>query len=107
MATYQQQISLKYPVKTRWGSSATCLHSLIQNQLALKLTITELAHDNLNSVPEDINNTIESEDFWHDIELLLLILDQLVAGIALFESDIPHLALFYLWYHEQLESNSM
>jgi len=61
----------------------------------------------LNSVPEDINNTIESEDFWCDIELLLSILDQLVAGIALFESDTPRLALFYLWYHEQLESNGM
>ncbi|CAG8698898.1 22566_t:CDS:2, partial [Gigaspora rosea] len=66
LATYNQRISLKYPVKMRWGSSAACLNSLIRNQLALQLTITKLAYDN-----------------------------------------IPQLALFYQWYHEQLESNGM
>ncbi|CAG8841908.1 23871_t:CDS:2, partial [Gigaspora margarita] len=54
----------------------TCLNSLIQNQLALQLTITELAYNN-----------------------------KLVTGIATFESDTPQLALFYQWYHEQLEFN--
>ncbi|CAG8713504.1 22330_t:CDS:2, partial [Gigaspora rosea] len=79
------QISLKYPVKTRWGSLATCLNSLVQNQLALKLTITELSHDSHTTVPDAIN--------------------KLVADISTFESDTPRLALFYQWYHEQLESD--
>ncbi|CAG8830347.1 40755_t:CDS:2, partial [Gigaspora margarita] len=76
---------------------ATCFNSLVQNQLALKLTITELAHDNHTVVP----NTIR------EIESLLTVLDKLVAGIAIFESDIPKLALFYNWYHEQLESDDL
>ncbi|CAG8850611.1 42934_t:CDS:2, partial [Gigaspora margarita] len=63
-----------YPVKTRWGSSATCLNSLFQNQLALQLTITELAHDNHTTIPEAISDFIKNK---------------LVTGIATFESDIP------------------
>ncbi|CAG8714020.1 24877_t:CDS:2 [Gigaspora rosea] len=76
------------------------------NQLALKLTITELAHDNHIVLPNTIRDTINNENFWEDVESLLIILDKLVAGIAIFESDTPKLALFYNWYHEQLESDS-
>ena len=63
-------------------------------------------HDDYEKIPKTISNTIESEDFWWNIESLLAVLDKLVAGIAIFESDTPKLALFYLWYYEQLESNS-
>lgn len=105
LATYQQQIALKLPVNTRWGSSAACLNSLLQNQLALKLTITEMMYNNNNALPESVNNAIEDEEFWTNIEILLSVLDKLVTGISLFESDTPRLALFYLWYHEQLESD--
>ncbi|CAG8793401.1 20665_t:CDS:2, partial [Gigaspora margarita] len=77
--------------KTRWGSLATCLNSLVQNQLALKLTITELSHDSHTTVPDAISDIITSEN-------------KLVTGISTFESDTPRLALFYQWYHEQLES---
>lgn len=105
LATYKHRRSLKLPAKTRWGSSATCLNSVLQNQLALKLTITEITHNNHEKLPDLINNTVMDEAFWKEIESLLLILDKLVAGISLFESDTPHLALFYLWYYEQLESD--
>ena len=36
---------------------------------------------------------------------IIIVLDKLVTGILLFESDTPWLALFYFWYYEQLESN--
>ncbi|CAG8831058.1 9763_t:CDS:1, partial [Gigaspora margarita] len=49
--------------KTRWGSLATCLNSLVQNQLALKLTITELSYDSHTTVPDAINDIITSESF--------------------------------------------
>src|SRR3954451_7246924 len=39
------------------------------------------------------------------MKILLSVLDKLVTGISLFEFNILQLALFYLWYHEQLESN--
>ncbi|CAG8719460.1 25422_t:CDS:2 [Gigaspora rosea] len=74
-------------------------------KLALKPTITELAHDNHTEIPNTISYTINSEDFWKKIEFLITVLDKLVAGIAIFESDTPKLALFYNWYHEQLESD--
>ncbi|CAG8772660.1 46533_t:CDS:2, partial [Gigaspora margarita] len=77
------------------------------NQLALKLTITELAHDNHIVLPNAICDTINNENFWEDVESLLTILDKLVAGIATFESDTPKLALFYNWYHDQLEIKTL
>ena len=39
------------------------------------------------------------------MEILLSVLDKLVTGISLFEFNILQLALFYFWYHEQLESD--
>ncbi|CAG8787685.1 2853_t:CDS:2, partial [Cetraspora pellucida] len=42
-----------------------------------------------------------------EVKSLLAILDRLVVGISLFESDTPRLALFYYWYHELLESGDI
>ncbi len=56
---------------------------------------------------EEVSDTIESEDFWRDIQSLLCVVDKLVAGITIFESDTPRLAQFYQWYHEQLKSKGM
>ncbi|CAG8846953.1 36956_t:CDS:2, partial [Gigaspora margarita] len=55
-------------------------------------------------IPKTICKMIEDESFWQDIKSLLKVLKQLVTGIALFESDIPQLAMFYEWYHKQLDS---
>ncbi|CAG8815735.1 23495_t:CDS:2, partial [Gigaspora margarita] len=90
-SSFSNQFGKYLPLCEAKGSTATCFNSLVQNQLALKLTITELAHDNHTVVPNTISNTINNK---------------LVAGIAIFESDIPKLALFYNWYHEQLESDA-
>ena len=100
-------ISLKYPVKTRWGSAATCLNSIITNQLALELTSKELSRTSITNYPEEICDTIDSEDFWCDVQDLLIILDKLVVGISIFELDTPQLALFYQWFHKQLTCDGM
>ncbi|CAG8691933.1 13564_t:CDS:2, partial [Gigaspora margarita] len=60
----------------------TCLNSLIQNQLALQLTITKLAYDSYTTIPEAINDIIKCENFWENIKSLLTILDKLVTGIS-------------------------
>ncbi|CAG8489960.1 4565_t:CDS:2, partial [Scutellospora calospora] len=52
-------------VKTRWGSSATCLNSVLLNQLVLKLTITELAHNKQEKIPESIKKNINDE--YHEL----------------------------------------
>ncbi|CAG8832081.1 12088_t:CDS:2, partial [Gigaspora rosea] len=74
---WSANIFKKAKATTRWGSLATCLNSFLQNQLALKLTITELAHDNHIVLPNTIRNTINNENFWEDVESLLTILDKL------------------------------
>lgn len=107
IASYSTQISLKYPVKTRWGSAAISLNSIATNRLALQLASVELINNRNINIPEDISDTIESEDFWRDIELLLSVLDELVVGISMFESDTPKLALFYQWFRQQMNSNGM
>ncbi|CAG8584884.1 18644_t:CDS:2, partial [Gigaspora rosea] len=61
------------------GSLATCFNSLVRNQLALKLAIIELAHDNHTALPYAVSETINCENFWVDIESLLIVLDKLVA----------------------------
>jgi hypothetical protein len=106
IASYEHPQSLKYPVRTRWGSAATSLNSLASNQLALDLARVELIRRSDTNIPDTICDTIKSEDFWRDVDSLLVVLDQLVARITKFESDTPRLALFYEWYHKQLESNS-
>ncbi|CAG8856979.1 22359_t:CDS:1, partial [Gigaspora margarita] len=57
----------------------TCFNSLVRNQLALKLAITELAYDNHTALPYAVSEAINCENFWKDIESLLIVLDKLVA----------------------------
>ncbi|CAG8822710.1 10786_t:CDS:2, partial [Cetraspora pellucida] len=78
LATYSHRVSLKLPVKTRWGSWATCLNSVIQNKLALKFAVLEMVHNNSEKVPELIKKIINDEFFWKEVKSLLAILDRLV-----------------------------
>lgn len=98
----QSQASLKLPVKTRWGSSVMCLESLIQNRLALELTVTELSR-NINV---DVKSSIQSGEFWDNIISIHGILNKVFIGIKLFESDEPKLGLFYEWYQNLLNAQS-
>jgi hypothetical protein len=104
-ATYgANYCTLKLPVKTRWGSVATCLSSLKINQLAIKLSLTEILRGSDIFIDEMIKNIIQSEDFWEQTTELLNILDEIVQGIIIFESDVPKLSQFYEWY-ESLENS--
>ncbi|CAH1768025.1 5231_t:CDS:2, partial [Entrophospora sp. SA101] len=98
----QSQASLKLPVKTRWGSSVMCLESLIQNRLALELTVTELSR-NINV---DVKSSIQSGEFWDNIISIHGILNKVFIGIKLFESDEPKLGLFYEWYQNLLNAQT-
>ncbi|CAG8613337.1 24680_t:CDS:2, partial [Gigaspora rosea] len=89
---------------TCWGSIMACLSSLVENKSAIHLTKIELSWQSDMKIPKTICKTIEDERFWQDIKFLLKVLKQLVTGIALFESDTPRLAMFYEWYHKQLDS---
>ncbi|CAG8697500.1 18623_t:CDS:2, partial [Gigaspora rosea] len=51
-------------MKLSWKSLATCFNSLVRNQLALKLAITELAHDNHAALPYTVSEAINCENFW-------------------------------------------
>ena len=71
LATYgTNYCTLKLPVKTRWGSVATCLSSLKINQLAIKLSLTEILRNSYIFIDEAVRDIIQSENFWRqDMEL--------------------------------------
>ena len=104
-SNYDKQISLKLSVKTRWGSSAICLNSLQVNQLAIELTITELSCNQTIRIEDDVRNIILNDGFWKDVDNLLKILNELIIGISMFESDTPSLSKVLDWYYNQLESS--
>ncbi|GBB95101.1 hypothetical protein RclHR1_24790001 [Rhizophagus clarus] len=104
LSNYDRRISLKLPVKTRWGSSAICLNSLQVNQLAIELTITELSRNQTVRIEDDIKSIVLDDEFWEDVDNLLKVLNELVIGISMFESDTPSLSKVLDWYHNQLES---
>lgn len=105
LSNYNKQISLKLPVKTRWGSSAACLNSLQVNQLAVELTVTELSRNQAVNIDEDIKNIVQDNGFWQEVNYLFRVLNQLVIGISIFESDTPCLSRVLDWYYDQLESS--
>ncbi|GES90591.1 uncharacterized protein LOC112597101 [Rhizophagus clarus] len=104
LSNYDRRISLKLPVKTCWGSSAICLNSLQVNQLAIELTITELSRNQTVRIEDDIKSIVLDDEFWEDVDNLLKVLNELVIGISMFESDTPSLSKVLDWYHNQLES---
>ncbi|CAB4393752.1 unnamed protein product [Rhizophagus irregularis] len=104
-SSYDKQISLKLPVKTRWGSSAICLNSLQVNQLAIELTVTELSRNQTVRIDDDMRSIVLNDGFWKDVDNLLKVLNELVIGISMFESDTPFLSKVLDWYYNQLESS--
>jgi len=96
--------SLKLPVETRWGSSVKCLDSIKSNQLAISLTTTELINHPTSSIDLEIINIVQNNEFWNEVQNLLVILKILVSGITIFEGNTSYLSQFYKWY-EKLETN--
>jgi hypothetical protein len=95
-------VSLKLPVKTRWGSSAACLNSVYRNHLALSLATTEISNNNTIEIDSEVEEKIYDRNFWIEIQNLLNLLEQFAIGISLFESDTPKLSQFYEWYDKIL-----
>ncbi|CAG8445324.1 10092_t:CDS:2 [Scutellospora calospora] len=96
--------TLKFPVKTRWGSAAICLDSIKSNQLAISLAATELINHSTTTIDLEIKEIIQDNSFWDEAQNLLAILKVLANGITLFESDTSNLSQFYKWY-ETLKTN--
>ena len=105
-SNYDKKILLKLPVKTHWGSSATCLNSLQVNQLAIELIITELSCNQTIRIEDDhVKSIVLNDEFWKNVDNLLKVLNKLVIGISMFESDTPCLSKVLDWYYNQLESS--
>ncbi|KAF0385584.1 zinc finger bed domain-containing protein 1-like [Gigaspora margarita] len=96
--------TLKLPVETRWGSSASCLSSIKVNQLAISLATTELINHPTAIIDSEIIEIVQNNNFWNEIQNLFVILKIIVSGITIFESNISYLSQFYKWY-ENLETN--
>ncbi|CAJ0828255.1 13318_t:CDS:2, partial [Entrophospora sp. SA101] len=75
------------------------------NQLAIELTITLLSRNQAVNIDEDIKNIVQDNGFWEEVGDLFRILNQLVIGISIFESDTPCLSGVLDWYYDQLESS--
>ena len=83
-----------------------CLESLIRNQLALELAITELSHDLEIQLNQKIKDIVNDGTYWSNIDLVYNILNRLVLGIKFFESDEIRLSYFYSWYQNLLNSGN-
>src|SRR5262249_4930134 len=75
------------------------------NQLAIELTIIELSCNQTVRIDDDIKNIVTNEEFWEDVDNLLKVLNELVIGISIFESDTPSLSKVLEWYYDLLESS--
>jgi hypothetical protein len=69
------------------------------------LTITELSRNQAVNIDEDIKNIVQDNGFWQEVNDLFRVLNQLVIGISIFESDTPCLSRVLDWYYDQLESS--
>ncbi|GBB86930.1 hypothetical protein RclHR1_13390002 [Rhizophagus clarus] len=75
------------------------------NQLTIELTVTELSHNQTVRIEDDIKSIVLNDGFWKDVDNLLKVLNELVIGISIFESDTPSLSKVLDWYYNQLESS--
>lgn len=85
--TAQCTQSLKMPVATRWGSSITCLDSVLANKLSLRrLAIDEEAQVLLATATK---TTILNDVFWDQVVNLLELLRPVLKWITVLEGDSP------------------
>ncbi|KAJ8912360.1 hypothetical protein NQ315_014727, partial [Exocentrus adspersus] len=88
-------LSLKLPVKTRWGSILHCLESLYEAKYILQaLVVTEEVQNNLINIDRNIKKYILDEEiFWVQVQKVKEILIPIVKHFTLLESDMPYLSL--------------
>ncbi|CAB5208052.1 unnamed protein product [Rhizophagus irregularis] len=56
-------------------------------------------------IDDDVKSIVLNDEFWKDVDNLLKVLNELVIGISIFESDTPCLSKVVDWYYNQLESS--
>lgn len=90
--TTDVKVSLKLPVKTRWGSLVSCLESLKENKQTIKtMAIDETISDVINKVPTLKVNML-SDDFWDKVTGFYSLLKPILDTITIVESDIPQMS---------------
>lgn len=94
-------ITLKLPVKTRWGSILHCLKSLWENKNSLQiLMVTEGVKFSKNVK----KNCLDDEIFWVKVENIIPILDPIVKWITLLEGDTLRISQVALAFKD-IENN--
>lgn len=79
------KISLKLPVKTRWGSFLFSLQSLQKNKSALQAFAVDYT---IQSLPRDIKLLIlDDDEFWPNINELINVLKPVINGLLFLETD--------------------
>ena len=89
-------VTLKLPVKTRWGSVVTCLESVQKTKVVLrKLAVSEISEKN---TLKKVKNTLLDDDFWNVNEAVVNLLKPFFSAITQSEADVPNLAEVYKLY---------
>ena len=92
-------ITLKLPVKTRWGSTLICLDSVQKNKHVLrKLAESEISET--TNLSKDVKRIILDDAFWEANAAMVHLLNTLFIAITDLESDEPNLAEVYKMFHD-------
>ena len=87
-------VTLKLPVKTRWGSVVTCLESVQKTKVVLgKLAVSEISEK--STLAKEVKKTILDDDFWNVNEAVVNLLKPLSSAITQLEADVQNLAEGY------------
>lgn len=87
LQNYNKVLSLKLPVKTRWGSILNCINSLITSKSALQmLMVTE--GENLKFSRNVKQNCLDDEIFWIKLQKVAVLLTPIVKWITLLEGNM-------------------
>ena len=91
-------ISLKLPVKSRWGSTLICMDSVQKNKHVLrKLVVSEMSES--TNLSRSIKRVILDDNFWETNEAMVQLLNPLFIAITSLEADEPNLADVYKIYN--------
>lgn len=86
------KISLKLPVKTRWGSLFSCLESLKENKQNIRaMAIAEELSETLSKI-NTVKKLMLSDDFWDKVIGFSNLLKPIAETIKIVESDTPQLS---------------
>ena len=101
---YNKEISLVLPILTRWGTHLGCLQSLQKSQIALEQTLMDSYIR--QKMDKTIRSNVLSEEFWRMLDLVVKILEPIVAALKLFESDISTLSTVYSCFNKLIKQIS-